>query len=69
MVMLLSLIRFEKKDRKLRGKPENLNLLNFALRILGPQREQDICNQLLIFQIICSAVAFVIRYKVFTILF
>lgn len=53
----------------LTGKKINWNLLNVALRITGPTREQDICNYLLIFQIFCSAVAFFIRYRLFEILF
>lgn len=59
--------KFNAKTKKLTGQKEHWNLLNIALRILGPQREQDICNYLLIFQVICSVFAFILRYTILSI--
>jgi hypothetical protein len=33
--------------------------------IIGPCREQDICNYLLMFQMFCSAFALYVRYYIF----
>lgn len=49
------------------GRKEHHNLLNISLRILGPQREQDICNYLIMFQVVCSGVALFFRIKFFNI--
>lgn len=57
--------KYDHKTRLLTGQKEHWNLLNIALRILGPQREQDICNHLLIFQIICSILAISLRFTIF----
>ena len=57
--------KYDHKTRLLTGQKEHWNLLNIALRILGPQREQDICNQLLIFQIMCSVLAISLRFTIF----
>ena len=56
---------FNKKTKTLTGLKEHWNLLNISLRVIGPTREQDLCNYLLIFQIICSMIAFILRYFVF----
>jgi len=58
---------FHKKDKTLTGLKEHWNLLNISLRIIGPTREQDICNYLLIFQILCSIFAYILRYFVFVV--
>ena len=57
--------KFTKSTMKLTGQKKHWNLLNVALRIVGPSREQDICNYLLIFQIICSVIGLVSRYTIF----
>lgn len=57
--------KFDAKTKLLHGQKEHWNLLNIALRILGPQREQDICNYLLIFQVLCSIFAIVFRFTLF----
>ena len=57
--------QFDFKTKKLSGKKENMNLLNLFLIILGPKREQDICNIIIIFQIICNSIALIVRLKVF----
>ena len=59
------LAKFDVKTKKLIGKKENMNLLNLFLIILGPTREQDICNIIIIFQIICNAVALAVRLSIF----
>ena len=57
--------QFDFKTKKLTGKKENMNLLNLFLIILGPKREQDICNIIIIFQIICNSIALIARLKIF----
>jgi UDP-N-acetylglucosamine--dolichyl-phosphate N-acetylglucosaminephosphotransferase len=47
---------------RLKGVKSNMNLLNLVLLILGPLKERDVCIALLIFQAICCAGAFVVRY-------
>jgi UDP-N-acetylglucosamine--dolichyl-phosphate N-acetylglucosaminephosphotransferase len=59
------LAQFDVKTKKLTGKKENLNLLNLFLIILGPKREQDLCNIIIIFQIICNAIALTFRLSLF----
>ena len=61
------LAKFDSNTKKLIGKKENMNLLNLFLIILGPQREQDICNIIIIFQIICNSIALFIRLSLFKI--
>ena len=57
--------KFDFKTKTLSGKIENMNLLNLFLRILGPKREQDICNIIIIFQIICNTCALIVRLSLF----
>ena len=59
------LAKFDPDTKKLIGKKENMNLLNLSLIILGPKREQDICNIIIIFQIICNFIALVVRLSLF----
>ena len=59
------LAKFDPDTKKLVGKKENMNLLNLSLIILGPKREQDICNIIIIFQIICNFIALVVRLSLF----
>ena len=59
------LAKFEPKSKKLIGKKENMNLLNLSLIICGPTREQDICNIIIIFQIICNFIALLFRFSLF----
>ena len=59
------LAKFDPDTKKLVGKKENMNLLNLSLIILGPKREQDICNIIIIFQIICNCIALVVRLSLF----
>ena len=60
--------KYDHKTRLLTGQKEHWNLLNVSLRVLGPKREQDLCNILLIFQIICSTFALFIRFTLFKII-
>ena len=57
--------KFDFKTKTLIGKKENMNLLNLFLIILGPKREQDICNIIILFQIICNVTALIIRLNLF----
>ncbi|CAH8476671.1 unnamed protein product [Heterobilharzia americana] len=41
---------------------DNLTVINMMLRVLGPRNEQQATNILLLFQILCSCLAFIIRY-------
>lgn len=41
----------------------NMNLVNLALRICGPMKEEDLCVYLLILQVMCCAAGFAIRYS------
>ena len=59
------LAKYDPNTKKLIGKKENMNLLNLFLIILGPKREQDICNIIIIFQIICNFMALFIRISLF----
>ena len=59
------LAKFDPNTKKLTGKKENMNLLNLSLIILGPKREQDICNIIIIFQVICNFIALFIRLSLF----
>lgn len=46
-----------------RVKMSNLTLINFFLHALGPCREDQLCIRLLTFQVLCSAIAFLVRFK------
>jgi UDP-N-acetylglucosamine--dolichyl-phosphate N-acetylglucosaminephosphotransferase len=59
------LAKFDANTKKLRGKKENMNLLNLLLIILGPKREQDISNIIILFQVICNFIALFIRLSLF----
>ena len=59
------LAKFDVNTKKLRGKKENMNLLNLLLIILGPKREQDICNIIILFQVICNFISLFIRLSLF----
>lgn len=59
---------YNAKTYLLHSKPDQLNLLNQGLRILGPTREQDLANIAIIFQGVCSIVGFAIKYYIFPIL-
>lgn len=44
--------------------PENLNLLNFSLHVLGPQTEKDLADKLMILQVACCVLGIVLRYSI-----
>lgn len=58
---LLSCEEFEKD-----GEPwlemNNLTLINFVLRLTGPMHERNLTVLMLVLQVICSLLAFVVRY-------
>nr|AAW26578.1 SJCHGC01805 protein [Schistosoma japonicum]CAX70363.1 putative dolichyl-phosphate (UDP-N-acetylglucosamine) N-acetylglucosaminephosphotransferase 1 (GlcNAc-1-P transferase) [Schistosoma japonicum]CAX75018.1 putative dolichyl-phosphate (UDP-N-acetylglucosamine) N-acetylglucosaminephosphotransferase 1 (GlcNAc-1-P transferase) [Schistosoma japonicum] len=41
---------------------DNLTVINMMLRVLGPKNEQQTTNTLLLLQVFCSCLAFMIRY-------
>lgn len=57
--------KYNHSTRKLESKVDQLTLLNQGLRILGPTREQDLCNIALLFQIVCSTVGLAIRIIIY----
>jgi len=46
--------RYNTQTGKVEGKPENWNLLNVYLRIVGPKTEKETTNHLLLFQVVCN---------------
>jgi UDP-N-acetylglucosamine--dolichyl-phosphate N-acetylglucosaminephosphotransferase len=48
------------KNDTLTGVRDHMNLLNLSLRIIGPTNEGVLCEKLLLFQIITSAVGIAI---------
>ena len=42
----------------------NFTIVNLAIRIVGPTHEERLTLYLLIFQALCSALAFFIRYRI-----
>lgn len=53
----------------LEGVPTHLNLVNQSLILLGPQSERRLAVILMAFQVVCSALAFYIRYPIARLLF
>lgn len=52
---------FDPQTKKLVGKKNNLNLVNYWLILFGPKNEERLCVELLIFQIICCLGALGVR--------
>lgn len=63
-VRVLRLVRVIKWEEHKDGQivTNNFTIINLAILLLGPMREDRLTNVLLVFQIFCSCVAFVIRY-------
>lgn len=61
--------KFDSKTKKLNSKVDQLNLLNQGLRLLGPTREQDLCNIAIVFQIACTIIGLLIRMIIYPNLF
>jgi len=55
---------FEQETYKLECRHNHYNLINAFLRVSGPLNEQQTCNTLLLWQVVCSLFAFFIRYVV-----
>jgi len=56
------------------GQPDmiqfnNLTLINFILKLIGPMHEQTLTCWLLVLQVLCSVVAFTVRYPLAYLLF
>merc|ERR1719259_337168 len=47
----------------------NLTIINLALKVCGPMHEQTLTTSLLVLQVVCSCVAFAIRYPMALLLF
>jgi len=56
--------RYNAATDKLEAVPSHHNLINLVLMITGPQHERTLCRILLVLQVVCSVLAFVIRYYV-----
>lgn len=63
-VRILRLFRVIKWEERKDGQivTNNFTIINLAILLLGPIREDRLTNVLLVFQIFCSCIAFVIRY-------
>lgn len=55
--------RFNKQTYKLECVHEHYTLINAWLRVFGDCNEAQLCNALLVFQIICCTFGLVIRYS------
>ena len=47
----------------------NLTLINFILKLLGPMHEQTLTVFLLVLQVLCTMIAFTVRYPLAYLLF
>jgi UDP-N-acetylglucosamine--dolichyl-phosphate N-acetylglucosaminephosphotransferase len=56
--------RYDPKTDKLVAIPSNHNLINLFLLFSGPQHEKVLVRKLLVLQVVCSALAFFVRYQV-----
>lgn len=56
---------YNSKTGFLYSKISQLNLLNQGLRLIGPKREQDLCTIALLFQGLCSAFGFIVRFYIY----
>ena len=44
--------------------PENYNLLNYSLHLIGPTSEKELADKLIILQIVCCVTGIVLRYTI-----
>lgn len=56
--------KFNPETGKLEGIKTHMNLVNLVLCITGPMREDELCIVLLLFQVFCCAIGFIIRYHI-----
>ena len=54
--------KYNTETQKLEGIKTNMNLVNLMLVIRGPMTEEQLCNQLLVLQVVCSGVGLWLRY-------
>jgi len=57
---ILKIISIRRKQDTI--EVNNLTLINFVLKVFGPMHEQTLTVVILSFQIVCSCLAFLIRY-------
>ena len=50
-------------------KVTNFTIINFFLNFYGPMKESQLTTTLLVFQVICSCIAFFIRYYLSSVLY
>lgn len=64
------LARFDKETGLLNTTyPDNYNLLNFSLYVLGPQTEKVLADKLILLQVICCVVSVILRYSIASVVF
>jgi len=56
--------RLNRKTGKLEAVTNHWNLLNLTLYLLGPLSEHSLCKVMMVFQILCCAFGFFVRYYV-----
>eukprot|EP01104_Vermistella_antarctica_P019784 TRINITY_DN799_c0_g2_i5.p1 TRINITY_DN799_c0_g2~~TRINITY_DN799_c0_g2_i5.p1 ORF type:complete len:372 (+),score=78.61 TRINITY_DN799_c0_g2_i5:352-1467(+) len=61
--------RLNKNTGKLECVPSHFTLINLALYICGPLREDELCTRLLIFQCVCCSLALYVRFHLSTYVF
>ena len=66
---LVHIVDEKSEDGETYIKCNNLTIINFALKIFGPMHERTLTILLLVLQVMCSCVAFVIRYPLAKLLF
>ena len=67
VLLLLDTFKLIKLDKYTEDNEEylecnNLTLINFVLKVFGPLHEKSLTIVILLFQVMCSCLAFVIRY-------
>jgi len=69
LTRLVHIMDEKSEDGETYIKCNNLTIINFALKIFGPMHERTLTILLLVLQVMCSCVAFVIRYPLAKLLF
>ena len=54
--------KYNAKYDTLEAVPQHHNLINYTLRLTGPMHEQSLCLLLMAFQMVCCALALVLRH-------
>jgi UDP-N-acetylglucosamine--dolichyl-phosphate N-acetylglucosaminephosphotransferase len=59
---------YDEATKKLRAS-ENFTVINFTLKLIGPTNERTLCIILLMFQVLCCAFGFYVRYHLSTLFY